>query len=799
MKRLYLFLCIAVILFQAMEVVVFADTVSTSSILVRRDADYNYAEQEPDSVPHLIIRATDSTVIEPGLKFRLRLTNASWSYSEINSKWDDYIVKTGAETYEPGSNFTGRPNFTIEIFSEKDAYVTVNDKISADESFKYISIPLITKLENGAASVEVKDPSGVINDATVDFTYYSSLGVFFKIKESVEFDDAGTMKPLRVDEVIPGSLNRDKGNTLTLSLPTGFEWLKAGTDNIVEIKSSDWEGSVKPSLVRSSFGTTSQGEVDKSKLILELNDFDANLYKRGYIQISNLQLKSDSDIARPGSVLVKFKGLGLDGLALYMAKYVPTAYSLSFAPSSATPPTLVSGRYPKDPEDESIKALKVTLKEDQLKSWMGYRNLKFTFPEGVKPRAVEVKTEKFAYKNLIDYLIVNEGSNGTTITDKDVPALNNTWILNDDGLTIYNPVTGRADKGIINLTFYLSIDPEFSGDITCTAGGDALDKDISVVIAKAVPAVTINPISIAYDLNSKSVPTPDIEITENVAGGIITEKEFYQHGFKTVNDGLNDEALIIGLSDFDFSGDIKAEVIEGDLVLDTVALADSDVNSPFDGRKVLKIYAKQKSTVPSKIRITGTEISVNRMYPYGSYPLLISGFICANYSDEIRNGGALFNNSYINSIDDFVILTTPMQDNSEDNVKNVVLKIGSSTMAVADESVKLDAAPFIYKNISFIPLSAVSKALGLEEKDIQWNPLDKSITISIDNKVFRMDIGKDILIVNGSDLKMSSPPIIKNNRAFVPFRVLGEQVLGAKVDWNPQERTITITKEVKSS
>ncbi len=53
-------------------------------------------------------------------------------------------------------------------------------------------------------------------------------------------------------------------------------------------------------------------------------------------------------------------------------------------------------------------------------------------------------------------------------------------------------------------------------------------------------------------------------------------------------------------------------------------------------------------------------------------------------------------------------------------------------------------------------------------------------------------IGKPVAYVNGAEKPLDQPPVIMNNRTMVPIRFVSE-AMGANVQWNGKERTVTIT------
>ncbi|MBQ6555661.1 MAG: copper amine oxidase N-terminal domain-containing protein, partial [Firmicutes bacterium] len=58
----------------------------------------------------------------------------------------------------------------------------------------------------------------------------------------------------------------------------------------------------------------------------------------------------------------------------------------------------------------------------------------------------------------------------------------------------------------------------------------------------------------------------------------------------------------------------------------------------------------------------------------------------------------------------------------------------------------------------------------------------------------KLTIGEETALVNGEENKLLVPAEIKNSRTMVPLRFVSE-ALGAKVDWDGETKTITITNE----
>lgn len=103
----------------------------------------------------------------------------------------------------------------------------------------------------------------------------------------------------------------------------------------------------------------------------------------------------------------------------------------------------------------------------------------------------------------------------------------------------------------------------------------------------------------------------------------------------------------------------------------------------------------------------------------------------------------------------------------------------------------LEAAPFISGGRTMVPLRFISEALGAK---VEWEQVTKGITITLGDTVIAMQVGSTTVMVNGKSYTIDAPPVIKNSRTFVPIRFISE-ILGAKVEWDANTRTVTITRD----
>ncbi len=100
-----------------------------------------------------------------------------------------------------------------------------------------------------------------------------------------------------------------------------------------------------------------------------------------------------------------------------------------------------------------------------------------------------------------------------------------------------------------------------------------------------------------------------------------------------------------------------------------------------------------------------------------------------------------------------------------------------------------DTKPFIEEGRTLVPMRAIFDALGAS---VEWDDATKTVTSTSNNGRVEMQIGSDIVKINGNEVKIDVPAKIVNERTVVPVRVVSEG-LNCKVDWSQETMTVTIT------
>jgi outer membrane protein assembly factor BamB len=114
--------------------------------------------------------------------------------------------------------------------------------------------------------------------------------------------------------------------------------------------------------------------------------------------------------------------------------------------------------------------------------------------------------------------------------------------------------------------------------------------------------------------------------------------------------------------------------------------------------------------------------------------------------------------------------------------------VGKKYVRDNDRTYAIDAPPFVEEGRTMVPIRPIGDALGAE---VTWYPDDKRIAYSLKTQYIQMKVGEIRAYINGKVTTMDVPPIIRDSRAYVPLRFVGEK-LGAKVEWEPKEKKITL-------
>jgi len=119
----------------------------------------------------------------------------------------------------------------------------------------------------------------------------------------------------------------------------------------------------------------------------------------------------------------------------------------------------------------------------------------------------------------------------------------------------------------------------------------------------------------------------------------------------------------------------------------------------------------------------------------------------------------------------------------------VELQVGSLEGYINNKAYKLEFPPFTFKDRTMVPLRFIGEAL---RANIGWIAEEKQAFCRHKDNFMELWIGRNNARVNGKKVELDIPPLIKNERTFVPIRLIAEG-LKVWVSWDPTVQAITIT------
>ena len=105
--------------------------------------------------------------------------------------------------------------------------------------------------------------------------------------------------------------------------------------------------------------------------------------------------------------------------------------------------------------------------------------------------------------------------------------------------------------------------------------------------------------------------------------------------------------------------------------------------------------------------------------------------------------------------------------------------------------IKTDAAPFIEKDRTFVPIRFIGEALNYK---VDWNKDKKLVTIKNTDRQILMTIGDTNITVNNEKIKNDVAPLIRKDRTYVPLRFVAEN-MNLKVNWDGKEKKVIINSQ----
>jgi hypothetical protein len=123
------------------------------------------------------------------------------------------------------------------------------------------------------------------------------------------------------------------------------------------------------------------------------------------------------------------------------------------------------------------------------------------------------------------------------------------------------------------------------------------------------------------------------------------------------------------------------------------------------------------------------------------------------------------------------------------NAKNDNAKSDTIKVMYDGKTIEFDVQPEIIDDRVMVPMRTIFETFGAK---VKWDGDSQTITAKKKSKTIEMTIGSEDMTKNDETYSFDTAPVIEDGRTLVPVRAISD-MLGLDVDWNSDDKTVTIT------
>jgi len=107
-------------------------------------------------------------------------------------------------------------------------------------------------------------------------------------------------------------------------------------------------------------------------------------------------------------------------------------------------------------------------------------------------------------------------------------------------------------------------------------------------------------------------------------------------------------------------------------------------------------------------------------------------------------------------------------------------------LMIGGQAVQPDVPPMIEKGRTLVPVRVIAEGLGAS---VDWDQPTRTAVIVRGQQKLQLTVGSTKAVLNGKQVQLDTPPVMKNQRMLLPLRFVGES-LGVTVGWEESTRTV---------
>lgn len=733
-----------------------------------------------DTVITLTVKDTTGWNANESQKIKLTLSNAKWDTnpdatdktdaSKITATKNGKSVDVLTVTPSAGSattEFISATDNTLEFAFKSDAQLVKDGYINL--TIKKGAVQ--TESTDGPVTVAIDGLDSKVTSSTVTVATVGTSTTTAVVNGDVKTytrETTALKTSIEIRETAVNSIAEGSVQTFELRLPKGVTW---------DVDNTKIAGDMFATAPTKKLGS------DSRILVVSGTVTGSNAVRNVVTITPAISIGRDASM---GDIAVQLTGKSAtlngadtdavaDASDLLIAKYGEESVEVS---TLDTVPEIVSG-YTQNAKDKTFYVY-ATLKESMGGALSAGKYVDFTLPEEVQIcgpiEASSKKGDSGTFSKVYDSFIeVGEDSiknqavgveNNKTIKGQDSDMSTFAFTVPSAGNAVTSSLNWKSTANTITFKIPVTVQADFTGDIKMNVAGSKAGLDAKdLVVAKAKSPVTVE---------AKATDVKNGVQKQTVSNITIKEVET---GYLDDNTTLSVSLDNLGLTNALVFDDADVKVTAGDLELGKTTVKDGNINIPI----------KSASTKASTIEISGISATLNRTLPEGKYDLLVGGSALiknAAYNDKDFDVTPVKVEGYIN-------IVTPADTNT---VKvNASFVIGKTSYTNNGTEVTMDAAPYIAKNRTMVPIRYIANACGVTDENITWNQATRTATISGPNNVVTIKMGSNTITTSNGVITMDTVAVNTGNRIYVPARFIAN-ALGATVTWDAATQTVGITK-----
>lgn len=728
-------------------------------------------------------------VVESGAQFNLTLSKAQFAFADygdyleaspfnssngsvsgnVYTRTHDAKDEDGNVIIDADGNVRKVEDYKLTV-DDNYATVTVSRDFDAGETIK---IPMIVRLDEdltgGSASVQVEaGDSGITGVAKLVFASVDKGSTKASVKNIQTGKNEIYINELLIQENVAGSMKIDRdGDGFYLELPSGYRFMKKEKDFGVK---------------GTNIGFTSpdvelKNDSRRLEVTFDKDDFTPSKSSTGRIKITGLSIvpKYESDNITKEDIIIDIGNIGSSDMVTEQSfkAGIRADYGVGFKTEGSVP-TILNGFYDANSKsNEKTKSVKLVVSEETTGSLINGGDLKLTVSDRAKISAVKIEDKDNITESISGTYYLGDNKNSVDVQESKV-------ILRG----LHNSSGSRAK---FTISFYLSVESGYEGDITVEASGDALRNSSAenqkIVIAKAVNPITVDVKTTPFKPGT-TAELEDIVLTEQKVGNknysAFEENKTVVFGFKNNNNYLS----IVGTPTVSVeNGSVKEIKVN---------------NSSRDG-SVLSFKVKETSSGSkvSKITISGLKVASSLSTPQGTYDLVVGGSAIAGNSTAVTKDGS---NKALFSTDGITV--AKLQNGGTISLK---ITIGDRIAVVNGKNVEMQVAPFIdpATGTTYMQVSDIVKATGMncsffDNAIHKLEGMKQNLFVTFGSRTFERNsssvriYGETIPETMTNEQGLPVNMIIRNDYSCLPLRYFVEKILGQKITWNGTDNTIVV-------